>query len=315
MPNIDVNTNSTNFGLLPTDTAQFSAWLDTYSTPGLSVYQDETNVASNLLSIAGSIDTYLYYYGYSSLTFVSQTELQPVSGPYIIDYYGSFSSTYSDVSKIFLYDVANNTSAEEFGSFLYNGYPVLSSLDVGSTLTGASNLVPSPSSPNSNVLDGVLLNTTWNGADWSGTINGYSEAISDTTDAQLVQVDVLEDPSAITFAEASPTSSEYLSMPPPTISGVGVVVSNYDTGVETDSLLVSGISYSSTSVVASQVLPTAMSGNDVVSVSGAGSLDIISGLVSDSAQITVVTLYDNAANVAANLDLLQTLAAEVSLLR
>jgi hypothetical protein len=63
-------------------------------------------------------------------------------------------------------------------------------------------------------------------------------------------------------------------------------------------------------VAASQAIPTALAGADTVSISGAGALNVSGQLVNSSSTITSLTVSDSAANVVANLDFLQTLAAQ-----
>ena len=58
------------------------------------------------------------------------------------------------------------------------------------------------------------------------------------------------------------------------------------------------------------MIPTALAGTDTVSISGAGALNVAGQLVNSSSTITGLTISDSAANVVANLDFLQTLAAQ-----
>ena len=114
MPTIIVNTTSTSFSLLPADLSQYSNWLKQYIPTGVTIFQDQSNAASGILALVNQVDAYLSAYGYSSASFVNTNELQVIAGSYIIDYYGTFSGANSDVTKIFLYNSANNTSGLEF---------------------------------------------------------------------------------------------------------------------------------------------------------------------------------------------------------
>ena len=87
MPNIAVNTTSTSFGLLPADLSQLSDWLSQYSPDPLTIYQDQSNVLSGMLTIANTVDAYLAVHGYSSASFVNANEIEVVTGPYDLYYY------------------------------------------------------------------------------------------------------------------------------------------------------------------------------------------------------------------------------------
>lgn len=310
MPTIDVNTTSTNFGNLPADASQFSNWISQYIPSSTTIYQSEYNDITYMMNLGDGFDAYLYANGYSSLNFVNANELQLISGPYTVDYYGTFSSTFSQVTRVFMHDSANATSASEAGTFNYAGYPVLSALEAGSTMTGATALEPDPVTPGNNISAAVLLNTTWNGSDWSGYTTGASEAISESTTGQMVQVNYFSTDTAISYAPNTPTTTGFLNFSVPQIDGAGVVVSNFSSGTTTDSELITGFSYSASQVSDAAGFAAAMAGNDVVSITGAGSFNVIPALVADAASISAVTLYDSAANVQTNLSYLEQLAAD-----
>jgi hypothetical protein len=263
-----------------------------------------------MLGLSNAFTSYLDVYGYSSFSFVNTNELELKAGPYTVDYYGTFSDTFSSVSKVIMYDSANNTSGTESGTFDYAGFPLLSALESGSTMTAATDLLPNPVTPSSDLTAAALLSCSWNGSYWSGTTDGYSEAISDTGTGRMVQINILENPTSISYAGNTATTTGFLSVSVPLVNGVGIQVSNYLTGNVTDSLLVTGVSYAANLISASQAIPTAIAGNDTVSITGSGSMNVIDALVKASAVVSSVTLHDSATNVQSNLDSLEILATE-----
>ncbi len=301
VPNITVTTTSTSFGLLPGDLSQYASWLSQYSPPTLTIYQDQSNVCSGLISISNAASAYIALHG-ASQVFLSQNDLQVTSGTLTLDYFGTFSPTVSNITKVTLSDSASGISAAEYGDLVYAGDPEVGLLEAGSTLSGATYLAPNPATPSSNVIAGVALSVTWNGNIWNGSTSGYYEVISDNTNNEGVQINLHENPASISF------NSNTLALSTPTVNQVGLDVSDPTTGVIFDSLLITGASYAANSVPASQAIPAAIAGNDVVSISGQGSLNIISGLVNAANSIGTITLSDSAANVIANLDLLESLA-------
>ena len=140
MPTISVHTTSQSFGLLPADLTQYSNWLTEYGNPAVTIYQDEYNVASTMLNIGNAGQLYLETYGYSFLGLVNSNEWELDSGPYKVDYFGSFSSTISQVSKVTLYDSASGVSSTQTGTFDYSGYPFESAAAPGSLTHGCSTL-------------------------------------------------------------------------------------------------------------------------------------------------------------------------------
>ena len=303
MPNITVNTTSTSFRLLPADLSQYANWLSQYSPPSLTIYQDQYNVLSGLLSISNSVSAYLGSYGYSSVSLVSPNEVQVTAGPYTLDYSGSIGSSYSDLTEIFVHDSATGLSAAEFGNLIFPGYPWLTGPEPGSTLTQALYITPNPVTPSSNLSAFALLSVSFSGSVWSGTTTGYVEAISDTTNNKLFLTTITENPTPISFYTS-------ISLSTPNVVGVDIDVSDPSTGTTSDSVHITGFSYAANSVPASQAVPAAIAGNDVVSISGTGSLNVLGALVNAASTVTMMTLSDTAANVVANLDYLQTLAAQ-----
>ena len=313
MPTIDVATTSTSFGTLPSDAAQFSSWIQQYVPPSVSIYQAEYNDLTYMANLTNGLNAYVYTYGYNSLSFVNAGELQLVAGPYTVDYYGNFSSSGSTVTREFFYNSANGTSATATGNFYFSGYPVQSALEVGSTQTGATALEPDPVTPGNNILASLLMNATWNGTYWTGYTTGESEAISQTSTGQMVQINYYNANDAFSFEANTPVTTGFLNFGVPQIDGAGLQVSNYTTGTITDSILVGGFSYSGANVSVADGYSAAIAGNDVVSITGSGALDVIPGLVANAATITSIVLYDSAANFETNLSSLETLASESKL--
>jgi hypothetical protein len=301
-----VYTASTSFGLLPPDLSQYSNWLSEYGNPSTTIYQDESNVISGMLYISNTVNTYVAGHGYSFLGFVNANELELDSGTYKIDYYGTFSSVFSQVTKIFLYDSSSGVSATETGTFNYPGYPVLTAAEPGSVITGATDLVPNPATPSSDLTGVVLLDASYNGSYWVGNIKGYSEAISDLTNNKMVQINIFEEPAAISFATNTVATTGFQSLSTPTVDGAGLQVSDYSTGTVTDSLLITGFSYAANSVLASKVLATAIPGTDSVTLDGSGSLNALTML--NSSSVTSVAVQGQAVSIANNLANLEALA-------
>ena len=310
MPTITVNTTSTDFGVLPADLSQYDTWVSQYIPSAETIYQDEDNLGNALLTLGNEFDGYLETYGYNSANLINSNEWQIVAGPYTDDFYGTFSSGSSVVSRVELHDSATGILATQSGNFDYAGYPGFAALEAGSSTTSFAVAVPNPATPSTDIDDLVSLSTTWNGSYWSGTISGYSRALSDPSDGQMVQVNIFETPTAISYAVNTPTTTGFLTLSVPTVDGVGLVVSDYDTNTQTDSLLISGFAYAASAVPAEEAFQSAMAGNDVISISGGGSLNVLGELANPQAAVSSVTLYDTAANVQANLGALETLAVD-----
>lgn len=310
MPTIDVTTTSSDFGTLPSDAAQFGSWIQQYVPSTVSIYQAENNDLTYMANMVNGLDNYVDTYGYNSLSFIDSGALQMVAGSYTVDYYGTFSSSGSLVTREVLYDSANGNSGTATGNFQFAGYPVVSSLEAGSTQTGATALEPDPVTPGTNISAALLMNATWNGSYWGGYTTGESEAIGQNSTGQMVQINYYNTNDAFTFQPSTPTTTGFLNFGVPQVDGMGLQVSNFTTGTITDSILVDGFSYSGSSVSVADGYSTAIAGNDVVSITGSGALNIIPGLVTNATAISSVTLYDNAANFEANLSSLETLASE-----
>jgi hypothetical protein len=310
MPTIDVTTTSSDFGTLPSDAAQFGSWIQQYEPSTVSIYQAENNDLTYMTNMVNGLDEYVNTYGYNSLSFIESNELQMVAGSYTVDYYGTFSSSGSLVTHESVYNSVNGNSGTITGNFQFTGYPVVSSLEAGSTLTGATALEPDPVTPGNNISAALLVNATWNGTYWSGYTTGESDAISQNSTGQMVQINYLNTNDAFSFQPSTPTTTGFLNFSVPQVDGMGLQVSSFTTGTITDSILVDGFSYSGDSVSVANGFAAAIAGNDVVSITGSGALNVIPALVADATTISSVALYDNSVNFEANLSSLESLANE-----
>ena len=211
--------------------------------------------------------------------------------------------------------MTNTTTGEkvtETGNFIYGGLPLLSSLSTNfvNTIDLLIDTVPNPLAP-ANTLSGVVpVNATWNGTTWNGQVTGYSHSVSDAVNDKSYQTTITESPAAISFAANTATTPGSFNLAVPTVTGVGINVQDNAATTTFDSLVITGFSYAANTVSAPQAISAAIGGNDTLSISGTGSLNITGALVNASSTITALTISDTAANVAANLDFLQTLAAQ-----
>ncbi len=310
MPNITVNTTSTNFGLLPADLSRYGSWLSQYLPASQNIYQDQSNVLSGFLSVSNAVIAYIAKNGVSSFNFVNTTELQVTEGQYSLDFHGIFSVAFSEVTRVSMTNTTTGEIATETGNLIYSGYPLLGAIETGSTLSAVSDSVPNHVTSSGNVVGVVPLNVIWNGTTWDGNVTGYSETVSDTNNNKSYQTSISENPAPISFATNTSSTAGSLTLSTPVVVGFGVNVADAAATTITDSLLITGFSYAANSVSATQAIPTAIAGSDTVSISGAGSLNIAGQLVNSSSTITSMTLSDSAANVVANLDFLQTLVAQ-----
>jgi hypothetical protein len=310
MANISVNTTSTNFGLLPADLSQFGTWLGQYLPANQTIYQDQSNVLSGFLSLSNAVNAYVAANGVSSFNFTGPTDLQVTEGPYSLKFHGFFSIAFSEVTTVSMTNTATGETATESGNLVYAGYPLLGAIESQSTLTTITDSIPNPVTSSGNVGGAVALdNVIWNGTTWNGNVTGYSETVTDAARNKLYQTSVTENPASISFALNTSSTPGFVSLSVPVVTGVAVNVSDAAATTTTDSVAVSGFSYSASTVSAPQAIPTAIAGSDTVTISGAGSLNIVGQLVNSSNTITTMTLTDTAANVVGNLDFLQTLVA------
>ena len=308
MPNITINTTSRSFGLLPADLSQYANWINQYA-PGLTIYQSQNNLMSNILSEGSAFVAYLINYGYSSFGLIAPNDLRVIAGPYTVDYIGSFSTSHSVVTSVRASDSANGHSLSQTGNFIYAGYPLLVAGQAGSTMAGFTYAIPNPAVPGSNLVDIMSLNVNWNGSYWSGTTPGYSGTISDTTDNKTITTTITENPTPISFIDTTPSTTGFLTLSTPDVVGIAINIRDSSTGVTADSAVISGFSFAANSVSVAHAVSAAFTGNDVVSISGLGILNPI-GMLANTTSVTSVTLNDSAANVLTNLDLLETIAAQ-----
>jgi hypothetical protein len=310
MPTITVNTSSTSFGTLPSQLNQLSDWINQTGASSSTIAQSESADAATIIAGFGAFSSYVTLNGVGQISFTTAQDEQITAGPYLANFDGAISSTGSTISSASVYDTATGEFVSESGTFYLSGYPLVGTLEPGSTLTSAAFSIPNPVNTATNLLAGALLDATWSGSEWSGTASAWYQAFSDTADGQNAQVNFLQSPADISIVPATATSSGSVTLAPATVDGLGVDFSQEATGATTDSILISGFSAPAGSVPASQALENFISGNDVVSISGNGSLDVLAILVTDGAAVNSVTLYDSASNVEKNLNLLETLSNE-----
>jgi hypothetical protein len=307
MANISVNTTSTNFGLLPADLSQFGTWLGQYLPASQTIYQDQSNVLSGFLSLSNAVNAYIAKNGVSAFNFVDSTDVQVTEGPYSLALHGFFTIAFSELTSVSMTNTATGETATELGNLVYAGYPLLAAIESQSFLTTITDSIPNPVTSSGSLGGVVPLNVTWNGTTWNGNVTGYSETVTDTGRNKSYQTSVTENPASISFALNTSSTPGFVNLSVPVVTGVAVNVADAAGITTTDSVAVSGFSYSASTVSAPQAIPTAIAGSDTVAISGAGSLNIVGQLVNSSNTIATMTLTDTAANVVGNLDFLQTL--------
>ena len=267
----------------------------------------------SFLAMSNAINDYIAQNGPgSSFNLVDTTELQVTEGPFSLDFHGIFFPFFSEAFNISMTNTITGEKVTEIGNFIFSGLPVSSNLSSNnaSTIDMLIDTVPNPLAPLSTWSGVVAMNATWNGVGWDGNVSGYTHSVSDPVHDKSYQTTITESPAAISFAANTATTPGSFTLAVPTVTGVSVNVQDNAATTTFDSLAITGFSYAADNVSAPQALPAAIAGNDTVSISGAGSLNVMGALVNASSTITALTISDTAANVVANLDYLQTLAAQ-----
>lgn len=297
---ITISSNSDSIGTLLTQWNSLVSYSNSTNSSITTAYQAEENLVQAYATAFTNFDSGADGQASSYSLPNGGTSGYIITPDATMDLVGSFNTNGSTVTSLSLH-LPDGITIVASGSFRYSGLPYLTPLLIGSELTSVTSSSPDAIDTANTVIASITGVSYYNGSEYSGNLNGFAEGLYDKVDQKYLTINLSADQN-FTYSLSGATVSDG------TVTNILEQVLN-SSAAATDTINVAGLSLDLAQTDL-QWINQALAGDDTISLSGDGTLDNLSGIVSVDSAMSSVTVQASAANVSTNLATLETLAQQ-----